>query len=147
MRTIDVRLPEDYLKVLLVYGSLSDITNRALEQVSLGNFPEIAEMPAVGELGGKTCKKLVTVDNDDYEMLVNVYGPHSSKVSLKRLLCYIVDTEAYETLGWKPVLANSTAYKFRLNHCINNLKSIHKIAPPKHIPAITSVIEQLNNLL
>ena len=146
MRTVDVRLPEDYLKVLLVYGSLSDVTNKALEQISLGKLPEIAEMPSVGELGGKTCKKLITVNNDDYEMLVNIYGQHSSKVSLKRLLCYIVDTEAYEALGWKPVLPNSTAYKYKLNHCIDILKSIYKIAPLKHISALASIIEQLNTL-
>lgn len=98
MRVVDVRLPREYLQILETYGTLSDIANKALEEISKGNLPEIADMPALGYNDSHFAKKLISVENEDYETLVATYGPHSSRISLRRLFVYLVESEAIQIL-------------------------------------------------
>lgn len=145
MRVVDVRLPREYLQILETYGTLSDIANKALEEISKGNLPEIADMPALGYNDSHFAKKLVSVENEDYETLVATYGPHSSRISLRRLFVYLVESEMIQNLGFIPKQATKEYCKTH-EYCMRVIKRLYQLAPEKYIAPIAEIIEKLNTL-
>lgn len=145
MRVVDVRLPREYLQILETYGTLSDIANKALEEISKGNLPEIADMPALGYNDSHFAKKLVRVENEDYETLVATYGTHSSRISLRRLFVYLVESEMLQNLGFIPKQATKTYCK-QHEYCVRVMKRLYQLAPEKYIAPIAEIIEKLNTL-
>lgn len=145
MRVVDVRLPREYLQILETYGTLSDIANKALEEISKGNLPEIADMPALGYNDSHFAKKLVRVENEDYETLVATYGQHSSRISLRRLFVYLIESETIQNLGFIPKQATKEYCKHH-EYCMRVIKRLYQLAPEKYIAPIAEIIEKLNTL-
>lgn len=97
MRCVNVRLPKQYIDILQMYGSLDDVTDKALDMVYTDLLPPINEMPAVSTLPN-ACKRVIRVTNEEYDDNCKLLGPKHHANSIKRLLTYIVDNEIY--LNW-----------------------------------------------
>lgn len=117
VRKIDVRLHEDYYNVLTQFGTLDQVVDKAINAIEAGSI-DLDCIPACPPLTG-THKYIVTVDNLFYDDLVQIYGSHSNRISMRRILYYIVDSELYSTLHWEPVRNTSPASKHSKR--INNL--------------------------
>ena len=109
VRKIDVRLHEDYYNVLTQFGTLDQVVDKAINAIEAGGI-DLDVVPACPPLTG-THKYIVTVDNLFYDDLVQIYGSHSNRISMRRILYYIVDNELYRTLHWEPVQSVSPASK------------------------------------
>jgi hypothetical protein len=109
VRKIDVRLHEDYYNVLTQFGTLNQVVDKAINAIEAGSI-DLDCIPACPPLTG-THKYIVTVDNLFYDDLVQIYGSHSNRISMRRILYYIVDSELYNTLRWEPVQSVSPASK------------------------------------
>ena len=107
VRKIDVRLHEDYYNVLTQFGTLDQVVDKAINAIEAGSI-DLDNIPACPPLTG-THKYIVTVDNLFYDDLVQIYGSHSNRISMRRILYYIVDSELYNTLHWEPVRNTSPA--------------------------------------
>ena len=87
--------------VLDCYGNLSDVVNKILEEGAIGNI-DIMNKPTCPERGGGQYYNVDIVE-PTYLELYELYGPKSSRISLRRLLYWFVDNEIYNELGWEGV--------------------------------------------
>lgn len=117
VRKIDVRLHEDYYNVLTQFGTLDQVVDKAINAIEAGSI-DLDLVPACPPLTG-THKYIVTVDNLFYDDLVQIYGSHSNRISMRRILYYIVDSELYNTLHWE--LVRNTSPTSKRSKRIDNL--------------------------
>ena len=126
MRCVNVRLPKQYIDILQMYGSLDDVTDKALDMVYTDLLPPINEMPAVSTLPN-ACKRVIRVTNEEYDDNCKLLGPKHHTNSIKRLLTYIVDNEIY--LNWPMRKTASDTYCKQLLECVGRLDKLSQIAP------------------
>lgn len=99
VRKIDVRLHKEYYDVLTQFGTLNEVVDKVINEIEAGTI-NIDELPRCPDLSG-THKYIVTIDNPFYDDLVQIYGSHSNKISMRRILYYVVDNELYLQFRWK----------------------------------------------
>ena len=143
MRCVNVRLPKQYIDILQMYGSLDDVTDKALDMVYADLLPPINEMPAVSTLPN-ACKRVIRVTNEEYDDNCKLLGPKHHTNSIKRLLTYIVDNEIY--LNWPMRKTASDTYCKQLLECVGRLDKLSQIAPlqdRKKIHEALTILETL----
>ena len=143
MRCVNVRLPKQYIDILQMYGSLDDVTDKALDMVYTDALPPINEMPAVSNLPN-TCKRVIRVTNEEYDDNCKLLGPKHHTNSIKRLLTYIVDNEIY--LNWPMRKTASDTYCKQLLECIGRLDKLSQIAPLQDRKKINEALTILETL-
>ena len=143
MRCVNVRLPKQYIDILQMYGSLDDVTDKALDMVYTDALPPINEMPAVSTLPN-ACKRVIRVTNEEYDDNCKLLGPKHHTNSIKRLLTYIVDNEIY--LNWPMRKTASDTYCKQLLECIGRLDKLSQIAPLQDRKKINEALTILETL-
>lgn len=129
----NIIIPLEYYNILTVFGSIEDVIYKALElcengEIDLENLPQTANFV---NTENKTVSVIIT--NSYYENLRNMYGATSPKVSLRKLLCYIVENEIYFDYHWEVVQVydNETrnkinSYKYDITNKANKLVKLLK---------------------
>lgn len=143
MRCVNVRLPKQYIDILQMYGSLDDVTDKALDMVYTDALPPINEMPAVSNLPN-ACKRVIRVTNEEYDDNCKLLGPKHHANSIKRLLTYIVDNEIY--LNWPMRKTASDTYCRQLLECVGRLDKLSQIAPLQDRKKINEALTILETL-
>lgn len=147
VRKIDVRLHKEYHDILTQFGTLDEVVDKVISEVESGVI-NLDELPSCPELTGAH-KYIVTVDNPFYDDLVQIYGAHSNKISMRRILYYVVDNELYIQLGWTQKKAHNPTNKqtkridnvlFELSKIINDERDSERLKLLLHA---YKVIEQL----
>ena len=126
-----------------MYGSLDDVTDKALDMVYTDALPPINEMPAVSTLPN-ACKRVIRVTNEEYDDNCKLLGPKHHTNSIKRLLTYIVDNEIY--LNWPMRKTASDTYCKQLLECIGRLDKLSQIAPLQDRKKINEALTILETL-
>ena len=129
MIKVNITMSEECYKILLLFGTIDEVVQKALVLVEKGEI-DLESCPYVQQFG-KLKHIVVTIDNPYYESLRALYGATSPKASINRLLYYIVDNEIYEACGWKQVNkynaeneAKIEGYKSTILHNINKLSKM-----------------------
>lgn len=86
-------------KVLQNFGSIDYVVSLALKEAEKGNI-NITELPYTNH-EKDIVKKQVTINSVYYTNLYALYGQRNPKISIARLLTYIVDNELYAYWGWQ----------------------------------------------
>lgn len=99
MIKVNIAIDNNYYNILRMFGTIDDVVDKALKLVEQGDV-DIESCPPVPT--NRNCKHIVVViNNEHYEELRAKYGPTSSKISVNRLLYYVVDNELYSVYGWE----------------------------------------------
>lgn len=99
MIKVNIAISENYYKILRLFGTMDEVVDKALKLVELGEI-DIEDCPPVPTT--RDCRRtVVIINNEYYEELRAKYGPTSSKISINRLLYYIVDNELYSVYSWE----------------------------------------------
>lgn len=106
-----IYLSHDVINVLQCYGKLDDVVNKVLQSCEEGLFDIMDKPKPPPKQGGR--QVVINVIEPNYLELVRMYGPKSSRISLRRLLYWFVENEIYVELGWEEVeqYKNSTTEK------------------------------------
>ena len=147
MRYIDVRLPKDYVNILRMYGTLDEVAELALDMVYNEVLPPIQEMDVPPSDKSGCSKYIIAVSHQQYCDDCEMYGANNPRVSLRRLLYYIVDNEIYSNwlLRTAP-LETDAKYKERLTRCISSIKLLINKAPPEHISCLRKALQLVQSL-
>ena len=111
----NIIIPLEYYNILTVFGSIEDVIYKALElcengEIDLENLPQTANF-----VNTETKTISVIITNSYYENLRNIYGATSPKVSLRKLLCYIVENEVYFDYHWEVVQVYDKETRNKIN--------------------------------
>jgi len=98
MRT-EVYLHLQVVEVLRCFGELSDVVNDIL-QAGADGIISLMDLPAAPPRDGSG-RYPVTIRQQDYLDLLDIYGYNNPRVSLRRILYTFVEEQQYELLGWK----------------------------------------------
>lgn len=101
MIKVNVQLPVEYYNILSMFGTMDEVTAKALELCENGEILLETLPPVYADETSKTFQ--VVINNNYYENLREIYGPTSPKVSIRKLLCYIVENEVYTDYKWPVV--------------------------------------------
>lgn len=99
MIKVNIAIDNSYYNILRLFGTMDEVVDKALKLVEQGeiDFERCPQIPTT-----KNCRHIVVaISNPYYEELRALHGATSSKISINRLLYYIVDNELYYTYGWE----------------------------------------------
>ena len=99
MIKVNIAIDNNYYNILRLFGTMDEVVDKALKLVEQGeiDFDRCPQIPTT-----KNCRHIVVaISNPYYEELRALHGATSSKISINRLLYYIVDNELYYTYGWE----------------------------------------------
>lgn len=86
---------------LNVFGDLSDVVNRILQEGADGNIDITDKPPCINRNGASRFD--IDISQKDYLELLQYYPVNSPKISIRRIIYWFVDFAIYEELNWKPV--------------------------------------------
>lgn len=126
MIKVNVTISEEYYKILRLFGTMDEVVQKALVLAERGEI-DFEDCPYVQQYG-RLKHVVVTVDNPYYETLRSLYGATSTKISINRLLYYIVDNELYEVYEWKQVNKYNEENEAKIAGCKSTiLHNINKL--------------------
>ena len=99
MIKVNIAIDNNYYNILRLFGTMDEVVDKALKLVEQGeiDFDRCPQIPTT-----KNYRHIVvSITNPYYEELRALHGATSSKISINRLLYYIVDNELYYTYGWE----------------------------------------------
>ena len=111
----NITIPLEYYNILTVFGSIEDVIYKALELCENGEI-DLENLPQTANFANTETKTIpVIITNSYYENLRNIYGATSPKVSLRKLLCYIVENEIYFDYHWEVVQVYDKETRNKIN--------------------------------
>lgn len=93
-----IRIPCDVLEILRTLGDISTVTDTALAYALNGGF-DLMSCPRIDK-GRPTQATTVYITNHEYIDYIATLGVHSNKLSVARLLTWLVDSGTYEQIPW-----------------------------------------------
>ena len=119
---VTVRLHDEYYRYLLQFGLLQEVIDRILQsicdkQIDFEQFDKVPDVKGARNL-------TVEIDNPFYLELVDTYGIHNYKISIRRMLYWFVDYDMGNEWGWAIIKQNSlpikmTKYLKQMEHSCN----------------------------
>ena len=102
-----IRIPCDVLEILRTLGDISTVTNTALAYALNGGF-DLMSCPRIDK-GRPTQATTVYITNPEYIDYIATLGVHSNRLSVARLLTWLVDSGTYEQIPWDNDSASASA--------------------------------------
>lgn len=93
-----IRIPCDVLEILRTLGDISTVADTALGY-AFGGGCDLMSCPRIDH-GRPTQATTVHISNHEYLDYITALGVHSNRVSLARLLTWLVDSGTYEQIPW-----------------------------------------------
>ena len=98
---LSIYLHRQIVEILTCYGDLNTVINRILREAAAGKFDVMHKPPAPSR---ETASRYdITITEPSYLELLDVYGPHSSKISIRRVIYWFVDNEMYDEFEWEQI--------------------------------------------
>lgn len=94
-----IYLHREIANTLRCFGPLDEVVNRVLAAGAAGQFDVMDKPPCPGR---ETATRYnIDITEPCYLAILQQYGPHSTRVSIRRLLYWFVEQQVYEQLGWR----------------------------------------------
>ena len=130
--------------VLRCYGDLEDVINRLLSEVDPMDYPKCEPRNGAG-------RYVVNIIEPNYLELLSMYGPFSSKISIRRLLYWFVDNEIYDELGWEPcneyVDKSKEMFNTKLANAISELQKAKRYTDQNNIEQLTNICNMISSCM
>lgn len=128
---LNIYLDDTIVDVLKCYGTLDVAVNRILQCGTEGLIDIMNKPTAPPKTNGR--QYVINITEPGYLGLYNIYGPKSSKISLRRLIYWFVNNELYEELAWEPTEQYADTHNDKILALIGdmrvNLFKINKLCP------------------
>ena len=102
-----IRIPCDVLEILRTLGDINTVTNTALAYALNGGL-DLMSCPRIDK-GRPTQATTVYITNPEYIDYIATLGVHSNRLSVARLLTWLVDSGTYEQIPWDNDTASASA--------------------------------------
>lgn len=142
-----IRIPCDVLEILRTLGDISTVTNTALAYSLNGGF-DLMSCPRIDK-GRPTQATTVYITNNEYIDYIATLGVHSNRLSVARLLTWLVDSGTYEQIPWDNDTSSSASLQTRYTdmayqRSIEALLRLHSLEHDKtHKQSVYNIILQL----
>ena len=93
-----IYLHKEIANTLRCFGPLDEVVNRVLAAGAQGHFDVMDRPPCPGR--ETALRYNIDITEPTYLAILQQYGPHSPRVSIRRLLYWFVEQQVYEELGW-----------------------------------------------
>lgn len=115
MIAANITIPLEYYNILTVFGSIEDVIYKALDLCESGEI-DLENLPQTADFANVESKRVsVIITHRYYENLREIYGTTSPRVSLRKLLCYIVENEIYYEYHWEVVQVYDKETRNKIN--------------------------------
>lgn len=143
-----IRIPCDVLEILRTLGDISTVTNTALAYALNGGF-DLMSCPRIDK-GRPTQATTVYITNHEYIDYIATLGVHSNRLSVARLLTWLVDSGTYEQIPWDNDTSSASASlqerytDIAYQRSIEALLRLHSLEHDKtHKQSVYNIILQL----
>ena len=143
-----IRIPCDVLEILRTLGDISTVTNTALAYALNGGF-DLMSCPRIDK-GRPTQATTVYITNHEYIDYIATLGVHSNRLSVARLLTWMVDSGTYEQIPWDNDASSASASlqerytDIAYQRSIEALLRLHSLEHDKtHKQSVYNIILQL----
>ncbi len=140
-----IRIPCDVLEILRTLGDISTVTDTALAYALNGGF-DLMSCPRIDK-GRPTQATTVYITNHEYLDYIATLGVHSNRLSVARLLTWLVDSGTYEQIPWDNVDTASLQTRYTdlaYSRAIEALLRLHSLEHDKtHKQSVYNIILQL----
>lgn len=143
-----IRIPCDVLEILRTLGDISTVTNTALAYALNGGF-DLMSCPRI-DRGRPTQATTVYITNHEYIDYIATLGVHSNRLSVARLLTWLVDSGTYEQIPWDNDTTSASASlqerytDIAYQRSIEALLRLHSLEHDKtHKQSVYNIILQL----
>ena len=143
-----IRIPCDVLEILRTLGDISTVTNTALAYALNGGF-DLKSCPRIDK-GRPTQATTVYITNHEYIDYIATLGVHSNRLSVARLLTWLVDSGTYEQIPWDNDTTSASASlqerytDIAYQRSIEALLRLHSLEHDKtHKQSVYNIILQL----
>ena len=143
-----IRIPCDVLEILRTLGDISTVTNTALAYALNGGF-DLMSCPRIDK-GRPTQATTVYITNHEYIDYIATLGVHSNRLSVARLLTWLVDSGTYEQIPWDNDTTSASASlqerytDIAYQRSIEALLRLHSLEHDKtHKQSVYNIILQL----
>ena len=147
-----VYLHKNVSEILMCYGELSEVVNRILSLAEEGVI-DIVDMPRCQPRVGAT-RYDIDITSEYYLSLAKTFPPNSSRISLRRLLYWFVESEVYDELGWTVKSQYDSDEKRRILRKLTTIKSdmakltrMLNMEEQVHANVISDYIENLEEMI
>lgn len=143
-----IRIPCDVLEILRTLGDISTVTDTALAYALNGGF-DLMSCPRIDK-GRPTQATTVYITNPEYIDYIATLGVHSNRLSVARLLTWLVDSGTYEQIPWDNDTSSASASlqtrytDMAYQRSIEALLRLHSLEHDKtHKQSVYNIILQL----
>lgn len=141
-----IRVPCDVLELLQSLGDIDVVTDTAIQYALNGGF-DIMACPRIDR--GRPCKAVnINITNHEYLDYVATLGVHSNRLSVARLLAYLVDNGLYEQIPWPDTQTSMTRYTDRAyDRAIGALLHLHSLERERsRRDSVYNLVQQLREI-
>ena len=145
---ISIYLHKEIIETLRCFGTLDEVINHILDDMS-ANY-SLTDLPSCPDrTNAQRC--IINITNTEYLELLNIFGPTSPRISLRRIIYYFVENELYNEFNWEfrneyMSIADSKFNK-KINSAISLLETSTKYAKSDIKDTILSICNTLKQLL
>lgn len=143
-----IYLHQSIVDVMRCYGTLDEVVNRILELGAAGEFDILHKPPCPNRTTAGRYEIEITEPN--YLEMLEMFGPYSSKVSIRRIIYWFIENELYEEYGWEPISEYKNKRKELLNkklsNALNEMEKSKRYALGDMTESITAICENIKNL-
>ena len=145
-----VYLHKYVVDTLCLFGNLSEVVNRILQEGADGNIELIDRPPCTNRDGASRYN--IVINQPDYLDMLQYCPVNSPKLSIRRILYWFVDFAVYDDLGWKQTNAyEDKELKRLLKHIDTARSSLKRVGiikkDDKKVERELIVIDELLNKL
>lgn len=143
-----IYLHKPIVAILRCYGSLDDVVNKILQSAADGQF-DVTNKPAAPNRTGAG-RYDIEITEPNYLELLNIYGPFSSTISLRRLLYWFVENEIYNELGWEQVTEYEDKrvklFNTKLSNALNEMEKAKSYALNEYKDEIECIVNDIKRI-
>jgi hypothetical protein len=143
-----IYLHRQIVDVLNCYGDLNTVVNRILQEAANGKFDIMHKPPCPGRDGAGRYE--IDITEPSYLELLSVYGPFSSKISIRRVIYWFIENEMYDEFGWEPIQEFRNRHfellQSKISNSISELEKATRYAIGSTKNTILDICNQLKSL-
>lgn len=143
-----IYLHQSIVDVMRCYGTLDEVVNRILELGAAGEFDILHKPPCPSRATAGRYDIEITEPN--YLELLQMYGPYSSKISIRRIIYWFIENEMYEEYEWEPIAEYKNKRKELLNKkisiALSELEKSKRYAAADVAEMLSAICTNIQNL-
>lgn len=140
---VSVRVHDEYYKYMTQFGQFAETIDRLLTEINSRqiDFEQFDKVPPVNG----TRNIMVEINNSFYIALVEQYGVHNYKISIRRMIYWFVDYDMGNEWGWPIVQQDS--FPSKMSKYVERMEHFCNLALKHSMPPHTDTLQTIQDLI